>query len=167
MKRLFTVVLTLWGLTLPIGLASCSADEPIQETEQPVPPVDTGNDNNDNAPMNNNFKITVGSTKFDVTLSDNATATAFKALLPMTVNMSEMNGNEKYYYLSGNLPTAATNPGTIQAGDLMLYGASCLVLFYETFRTSYSYTRLGRVDNPSGLAVALGTGNVTVTFELQ
>lgn len=167
MKRLFTVVLTLWGLTFPVGLVSCSADEPIQEMEQPVPPVDTGNDNNDNTPMSNNLKITVGSTTFNVILSDNTTATTFKALLPMTVNMSEMNGNEKYYYLSGNLPTAAINPGIIQVGDLMLYGASCLVLFYETFRTSYSYTRLGRVDNPSELAAALGTGNVTVTFELQ
>ena len=167
MNRLFTVVLTLCGLTLPIGLASCSVDEPIQGTEQSVPPVDTGNDSNDNTPMNNNLKITIGSTIFNVTLHDNATATAFKALLPMTVNMSEMNRNEKYYYLSGDLPTVAANPGTIQVGDLMLYGASCLVLFYETFRTSYSYTSLGRVDNPLGLTAALGTGNVTVTFELQ
>lgn len=84
----------------------------------------------------------------------------------MTVLMSEMNGNEKYCYLSGNLPTAASNPGTIRAGDLMLYGSNCVVLFYETFQTSYSYTRIGRADNPSGLAAALGSGNVTITFEL-
>lgn len=60
---------------------------------------------------------------------------------------------------------AASNPGSIQTGDLMLYGSSCLVLFYESFRTSYSYTRLGRVENPSGLASALGRGSVSVTFE--
>ena len=84
----------------------------------------------------------------------------------MTVNMSEMNNNEKYYYLPENLPTASSNPGRIQTGDLMLYGSSCVVLFYKTFSTSYSYTRLGRVDNPVGLASALGSGNVTVTFEL-
>lgn len=74
----------------------------------------------------------------------------------MAVNMSELNGNEKYYYLLDDLPTASSRPGIIHAGDLMLYGSSCLVRFYESFRTSYSYTRLGSVDNPSRLASALG-----------
>ena len=50
----------------------------------------------------------------------------------------------------------------IHAGDLKLYGSSCLVLFYESFSTSYSYTSLGYVENPEGLAEALGTGSVRV-----
>lgn len=165
----------LMVLVLSVGFTACSTDDPAPtppDTEQPEPPVNPdepgGNDNpDDNNPMSNNLKISVGSTSFNATLEDNATATAFKALLPLTVSMSEMNGNEKYYYLPGNLPTASSNPGTIRTGDLMLYGSSCVVLFYETFSTSYSYTRLGRVDHPSGLASALGSGNVTVTFELQ
>ena len=85
--------------------------------------------------------------------------------MPITISMKELNGNEKYYELSNDLPYDASNPGTIQTGDLMLYGSNTLVLFYKTFSTSYSYTRLGRIDNPSGLAAALGSGNVTVTFE--
>lgn len=165
----------LVAMTLLVTLTSCSTDDPVPaapETEQPAPPVDPDEPDNDdtnnpntNNPMSNNLKISVGSASFTVTLENNAAVTAFKALLPMTVNMSEMNGNEKYYYLPENLPTASSNPGTIQTGDLMLYGSSCLVLFYESFRTSYSYTRLGRVDNPSGLASALGPGSANVTFE--
>lgn len=151
----------LIAMSLSVTLTSCSTDNPMllpPETEQPAPPVN-------NNPMSNNLKIRVGASSFRVTLEDNAAARAFKALLPMTVTMAEMNGNEKYYYLPENLPTAASNPGSIQTGDLMLYGSSCLVLFYESFRTSYSYTRLGRVENPSGLASALGRGSVSVTFE--
>lgn len=115
----------------------------------------------------NTMKITVGSQTFMATLADNQTATAFKELLPMTINMSELNNNEKYYGLPQSLPTNASNPGTIQNGDLMLYGSSTFVVFYKTFSTSYSYTRIGSIDNPSGLQNALGSGNVTVTFEMQ
>ena len=113
------------------------------------------------------LKITIGASTFTATLNDNATTTAFKAELPMTINMIELNGNEKYFDLSTNLPANASNPKTIQTGDLMMYGSSTLVLFYKSFSTSYSYTKLGRVDDPAALAVALGNGNVTVTFKLQ
>ena len=79
--------------------------------------------------------------------------------------MNELNGNEKYHYLDSSLPTNSYQPGTIHAGDLMLYGNNCVVLFYETFNSSYSYTRIGSIDDPSGLAAALGSGNVSVRFE--
>ena len=111
------------------------------------------------------INIIVGSKTFTATLADSETGEAFAALLPLTVTMKELNGNEKYHYLSTSLPTAAYRPGTIHSGDLMLYGNNCVVLFYETFNTSYSYTRIGAIDNPSGLAAALGSGNVSVRFE--
>lgn len=88
-------------------------------------------------------------------------------LLPLTVNMIELNENEKYYDLSQSLPVNASNPGTIRNGDLMLYGSKTLVLFYKSFSTPYSYTKLGHVDDITGLIAALGTGNVTVTFKRE
>jgi hypothetical protein len=109
--------------------------------------------------------VTVGSKVYATTLSDNATARAFAAMLPLTLNMADVNANEKYYEFARSLPTNAFNPGTIQAGDVMLYGSSGLVLFYTTFSTSYSYTRIGKIDDASGLASALGPGNAKVTFE--
>ncbi|GAA4424220.1 cyclophilin-like fold protein [Pontibacter saemangeumensis] len=114
-----------------------------------------------------NLRIIVGQSEFTATLYDNATATAFKTKLPMTIHMVELNGNEKYYDLPDNLPTNASNPGTIQSGDLMLYGSNTLVLFYKTFSTSYNYTRIGKITDPEGLAEALGSGKVDVTFELK
>ena len=113
------------------------------------------------------IKIAVGTTSFVASTYDNETARAFIELLPLTIEMTELNGNEKYHYLSGNLPNSPDNPGAIQTGDLMLYGSNCLVFFYQTFSSSYSDTKLRRIDNISGLAVALGSGSVTVTFELK
>jgi hypothetical protein len=111
--------------------------------------------------------IKVESKEFTATLLNNRSAAAFKAMLPLTMSMTELNGNEKFFELPQNLPTNASNAGMIKSGDLMLWGSNTLVLFYETFATSYSYTKLGKIDNPAGLAAAVGSGNVTVTIELQ
>lgn len=112
-----------------------------------------------------NIMIKIGNKEFAATLYDNETAKAFKSMLPMTLNMSELNGNEKYYYLSDSLPTKTERVGTINAGDIMLYGGNCVVLFYETFNTSYSYTKIGHIDDVTGLKEAVGRGSVTVKFE--
>src|SRR5690606_4447071 len=132
---------------------------------------DKNDDNNNienNIPIaNGKIKIKVGSQTFTATLLENNSAKAFKEMLPLTINMIELNGNEKYYDLPNSLTTNSSNPQTIKNGDLMLYGSKTLVLFYKTFSTSYSYTKLGSVDDVTGLASALGTGNITVTFEKE
>jgi hypothetical protein len=153
MMKHFFVLLFLAGSLM--SCASCSKSSS---------PSDSSNNIN---PTGSKMKIKIGNSAFAVTLYDNATATAFRSLLPLTASMVELNGNEKYADLSRNLPTNAANPGTIQNGDLMLYGSATLVLFYKTFSTSYNYTKLGRIDNVTGLAAALGAGNVTVSFELE
>lgn len=122
--------------------------------------------NNNNGIMSSKIRIKVGTSSFTATLSGNATVAAFKALLPITIEMIELNGNEKYFDLSSNVPTNSSKPSTIQIGDLMLYGASTLVLFYKSFSTPYSYTKLGCIEDATGLAAALGKGNVNVSFEL-
>jgi hypothetical protein len=108
--------------------------------------------------------MTVGKRRFAITLTDNDAARAFAAQLPLTIDMAELNGNEKHAELSKALPADAGRPGTIRNGDLMLYGTTTLVVFYSTFQSSYSYTRLGRVDDPSHLPEALGPRGVRVVF---
>lgn len=108
--------------------------------------------------------MTIGTQRFAVTLEDNPTARAFVQLLPATLDMAELNGNEKHAILPRRLPTNASRPGTIRTGDVLLYGSSTLVVFYETFRSSYSYTRIGRIEESTGLPQALGPGDSRVTF---
>ena len=158
--KLMLVILVLLTLT------SCSPDENFRDEQKPMPPTTEQPDKPD-PPKSNTMKITVGNTIFTATLATGATATAFKALLPLTLSMSDYNSNEKVASLPSSLTTAATNHGTIATGDIMLYGSSSLVLFYETFSTSYSYTKIGRIDNPTGLKAALGSGTVTIKFELN
>lgn len=102
---------------------------------------------------------------FSVRFADNDTARAFATLLPMELSMEELNGNEKYCYLDEPLPTDAEAVGHIEAGDVMLYGDSCIVVFYASHDTGYSYTRIGAVENPEDLAAAVGSGPVDIRFE--
>ena len=74
--------------------------------------------------------------------------------------MNELNGNEKYIYIDFTLPVNTTKTKQINAGDIMLYGNNCLVIFYKTFNTSYSYTKIGHIDNLPNLS----SDNITVKF---
>ena len=108
--------------------------------------------------------MTVGEHRFAVTLADTDAASAFAARLPMALDMTDLNGNKKKFDLPKDLPAKPSRPGTIRSGDLMLYGTNTVVVFYLTFDSPYSYTRLGRVDNPDRLARVLGQSSVKVEF---
>ncbi|MDP3070095.1 MAG: cyclophilin-like fold protein [Opitutaceae bacterium] len=110
--------------------------------------------------------IRIGEKTFTARLEDNPTAEAFKKMLPLTVRMRDLNENEKVIELPSNLPGETLNPKSIQTGDLMIWSSRSLVLFYKTFPTRYSYFRLGRIENTRGLTEAIGSGSVTVTFEI-
>lgn len=113
-----------------------------------------------------NMIITANGRSFNCTLYENETTYAFIEQLPLTITMSELNGNEKYYYLENSLPTNTFRPNEIHAGEVMLFGSDCLVLFYENFTSSFSYTSIGYVDDPEQLVNILGKGSVQVTFTL-
>lgn len=108
--------------------------------------------------------VTVNGETFFAALAEGEAAAAFAEMLPLTLSMRELNGNEKYFYLDGALPASPSRPGRIVAGDIMLYGNDCIVLFYESFDTSYSYTRIGRIEDAEGLAAAAGGGSAEVAF---
>jgi len=141
-----------------------SVEYRTDDSSLPSPTISSQPERDERLTMN----ITVGNKTFAATLENNDTAKAMADQLPLTVNMSGLNGNEKYNYLSGNLRADTSScPGTINEGDIMLYGDNCLVLFYKTFQTSYSYVRLGHIDNTTGLAETVGSGSIQVTFTIS
>lgn len=117
--------------------------------------------------LNTIVNVKIKDNEYKLKLYDNHTAKDFLSLLPITVNMNDLNSNEKYYNLSKNLTAKIENIGCIKTGDFLLYGNNCIVLFYESFRTSYSYTRLGYIENTEGLKETLGKGNVEITFSVN
>ena len=150
------------GLCLLFMLGGCDAAQSPASAAPAVTSPDAASASM--RPEESRMWMTVGERRFAITLTDNAAARAFAAQLPLTLDMSELNSNEKHADLPKALPANASRPGTIRNGDLMLYGTDTLVVFYLTFNSSYSYTRLGRVDDPAGLAQALGPRGGRVVF---
>ena len=150
-------------VALAVLLAACSTpdeDVPVSTAAAPAPEMAQESEES-----TMKIRISAGGENFTATLDSTQTANELAERLPMTLDMSELNGNEKYYYLDTPLTSESSRVGQINAGDIMLFGDDCLVIFYESFATGYSYTQLGRIDDASGLAEALGSGPVTVTIE--
>ncbi|MCC8015087.1 MAG: hypothetical protein LIO87_07810, partial [Eubacterium sp.] len=146
-----------------VTLTAETASETIEEAEEE--PETTEESEGENM---TNINITIGDKVFEAVLYDNETANAFAEKLPVTYNMSELNGNEKYFYMDEALPSDDIDPEIINTGDIMLYNSNYLVIFYDTFVPSYySYTPMGHITNPEDLAEAVGSGRVTVTIELE
>jgi hypothetical protein len=147
-------------LALALPLAAAADDE--QRTVGSTPPVNSPTASSEQPRM----WMTIGSKRFAVTLEDNPTARAFVQMLPMTLDMPDLNGNEKHVRLPRSLPTNAERPGTIRTGDVLLYGSNTLVVFYKTFDSSYSYTRIGRIADSADLARTLGPGSSRICFAM-
>ncbi len=107
------------------------------------------------------MKVMINEKEYTVTLEDNETTGSFLTFLPLEFDMQELNGNEKYVHMNFQLPTNSYHPKQIEKGDIMLFGNNCLVIFYQSFTTNYSYTKIGHIDDLEDL----GNENVVVLFE--
>ena len=112
------------------------------------------------------INISVGGSDFAAKFYDNETSREIINSMPITVEMSDFNGQEKVVTLSQTPPLSpAETPETIHAGELYVWSGNNLVLFYTTFSNTYGgYIPIGYIEDTSNLETALGSGNVVVTL---
>lgn len=129
-----------------------ASDQESDSEEEPVIPV----------------IITIGEMEFAASFYDSEAAQMLVTRMPFQINMSDMNQNEKYFYLEEELPSNQTEcPETIREGEIMCWSSNCLVIFYETFSNSYGgYVRLGYIEDAAGLKEAVGAGDISVMFQV-
>lgn len=112
-------------------------------------------------------KLLINNKEYSITLEDNETVDTLINNMPLNLSMSNLNGNEFYSYLDFTLSTNSYNPGKINKGDIYLYGNNCLVIFYESFNTSYSYTKIGKLDDIEVLDNIKSKNNIIVSLEIN
>lgn len=132
---------------------------------------DSALQSSDNSAMEENtvekMNLQIGNNSFTATLESNAAVDALVDMMceaPVVIQMSDYSGFEKVGSLGTSLP-ASNKQTTAQSGDIVLYNGNQIVIFYGS--NSWSYTKLGRIDDLSGWNDALGSGDVTVTFSLE
>ena len=154
------LLITICSLLLFTGCSNNSNSQNISEDE-------TNNSTNEAIETKesdvkvSDIKVTINDKTYTLKLENNKTVEDFINLLPKKFTMNELNGNEKYIYMDNSLTTNSYNPKHIEKGDIMLFGDNCLVIFYKSFDTSYSYTKIGHIDNLEDL----GNGSITAKFE--
>ena len=158
-KKMLLILLVIASLFMIVGCNSKKKNSEMITNENSY--IDTNEKGNNLNEVISSVKVTINSKQYTIQLEDNETAKGFANLLPLELNMSELNGNEKYIYLDTILPTNSSNPKHINSGDVMLYGNNCLVIFYKSFDTSYNYTKIGHIDNLDNL----GNDSITAKFE--
>ena len=134
-------------------------DKAAQTEPEPTPPPTFTPDEEADAKL----EIVIGSAVFTAALADTTAAQEFVQMLPMTITLDDYGGFEKVGSLGRSL-TTSNSQTTTTAGDIVLYNGSNIVMFYGS--NSWSYTRLGKIDDLTGWADALGSSSVTAIFTL-
>lgn len=150
------------------SVEAASEAESVQETkmnETDTAETDIQNNTEENKVANMN--VQVGDVVFTATLEKNEAVSALMEMMresPVVIQMSDYSGFEKVGSLGTSLP-ASNSQTTTQTGDIVLYNGNQIVIFYGS--NSWSYTRLGHIDDLTGWEEALGSGDVTVIFSLE
>ena len=112
------------------------------------------------------MNVQIGDHAFTATLEDNQAVAELAEMMeegPVTITLDDYGGFEKVGSLGRNL-TASNSQTTTTAGDIVLYNGNNIVMFYGS--NSWSYTRLGKIDDLTGWADALSGGSITMTLTM-
>lgn len=148
-KEIYIVAIMLIGL-----LTSCrqATNPQREEMIQPIKVKPTGQ-----------LVLQLENEKVPIIVSNTKIVTDMSGYMPFDVTFNELNGNEIYAELPFAIEVLPERVKEVQAGDVMLFGSSTLVIFYETHKTDYQYTKIGKVSDISQIDHLRKILTVTIT----
>lgn len=108
--------------------------------------------------------LTIKNEEFALNLEENEATRALVEKLrerPLTISFDDYGGFEKVGSLGFSLPRNDSSM-TTYPGDVVLYNGNNIVIFYGS--NSWSYTKLGHIDDVDRLTNALSGDNVNISF---
>lgn len=157
--------LILMSFLLILSLVSCNRNNMKSNDSLSTSSINSSDKNDEE---NMKINLSVNDYNLEATLLDNASAKAFYDLVKegLTLQLSEYGGFEKVGPIGKTLPSNDSRINA-QPGDLILYASNQLSLMYGS--NSWSYTKLGMIDNLAqlDLKAILGDKDVTVVFSIK
>ena len=173
MKKIWIV---RWAMVISLSLTACREDNgqawasvSAPESLRTESTAESAADISEAKPVQETEMNEAGGMETDIQNDgeENAVVSALVEMMresPVVLQMSDYSGFEKVGPLGTSLP-ADNSQTTTHAGDIVLYNGNQIVIFYGS--NSWSYTRLGHIDDLTGWEEALGNGDVTVRFSLE
>ena len=174
-KGLRLVLMTVWFMALLSGCGGGKQDAAPSTSQDPFPSAKLeGSQAEPEAVQETNEKeqtvmkmnVQIGNQIFTATLEDNQAVEELVEMMkegPVTISMGDYSGFEKVGSLGRSL-TTSNSQTTTDAGDIVLYNGNNIVMFYGS--NSWSYTRIGKIDDLTDWNKALGSGSITAVFTL-
>ena len=149
------------------GGGGVTADEPLPGAEPETETPAEGSSSEETEMQTIHLKI--NDTEVSVQWEENDSVAALRELLEngaMEIDMSMYGGFEQVGSLGQSLTRNDVQTVT-QAGDIVLYSGSSIVVFYGS--NSWAYTRLGKITDRTQqeLTELLGREDVTLTLSLD
>lgn len=110
------------------------------------------------------MNVQIGDYTFTATLEQNQAVNELIDMMkegPVTIEMSDYSGFEKVGPLGKGL-TTDNHQTTTTEGDIVLYNGNQIVIFYGS--NSWSYTRIGKINDLTNWKKALGSEDVTAVL---
>lgn len=175
MKFITAIILSVLALLSACGTnLEQAGTPPIEDTgisfpidaEQETEQIPSEGETNKKEQTAMKMNVQVGTYTFSATLENNDAVRELTEMMqegPVTINMSDYSGFEKVGPLGKSL-TTSNSQTTTAAGDIVLYNGNNIVMFYGS--NSWSYTRIGKIDDLTDWTAALGSGDITAIFTL-
>ena len=167
-NKIMKKIVTLFAFLFFFLLVSCgkSNSTPTSTTDEPSTTITTPSDDNqttkEDETANMKLILKIDDIEVDVIWADNDSVKALKNLAKngLTINMSKYGGFEQVGAIGSTLPSVDTRI-TTSPGDIVLYSANQIVIFYDS--NTWSYTKLGHINLfKSELVDLLGDEDVVI-----
>ncbi len=113
------------------------------------------------------INLQIGDATHTVTFEKNAASDSLTTLFPLYSLIIDKDGTHKQFQIPRNMELADEHIDTAHAGDIFLNGPVLVEVYYADAEINANRSRIGHIDDTTGLEEALNVKNVQLVFDYR